>query len=234
MDLLNCFRLRNDVFNREFRGINNLEYDFDAFDAASDHIIIVHKESARIVGTYRLNSTLYSNTFYTLTEFQIGDFQLLPSPVLELGRACIHKDHRRGIVISLLWRGIAEYMKISKCRTMIGCSSIKISEAREAALVFQYLEKSNHLDTRYYAKPLPDYELSQFAVWQEYFKNNFDEKLAQEAEELIPSLLRSYLKLGAKIIAEPAFDNEFNCIDLLTILEKDQLLQTAGRKFGVA
>lgn len=230
-ELIECFRLRNEVFNREFRGVNNLEYDFDDFDSACDHIIILHRESQKIVGTYRLNSTLFSKSFYTLTEFEIKNFRSLPGPILELGRACIQKDHRRGIVISLLWRGIAEYMKLSNSRTLIGCSSIKICDSREAALVYQYLSSKGHLDTRFGAKPKPNYEMDNFAVWHEYLRVHYNEKLALEAENLLPSLLKSYLKMGAKIMAEPAFDQDFNCIDLLTVLEKDKLLETAGKRF---
>jgi putative hemolysin len=232
-ELIDCFRLRNEVFNREFRGVKNLEYDFDEFDSICDHIVILHKESNKIVGTYRLNSSLFSKKFYTLSEFDIKHFRSLPGPVLELGRACIQKEHRRGIVISLLWRGIAEYMKISNSRTLIGCSSIKICDSRGAALVYQYLSDKGHLDSRYCAKPKPKYEMDHFAVWHEYLRDHYSERLETEAESLIPPLLRSYLKLGAKIFAEPAYDQDFNCIDLLTVLERDQLMKTAGKKFGL-
>ncbi|MEY4615706.1 MAG: hypothetical protein RJB66_666 [Pseudomonadota bacterium] len=230
-ELLQCLRLRNEVFNREFRSVTHLEYDFDAFDSHCDHIIILHQPTQKVVGTYRLNSTLFSKKFYTFTEFEIKHFRSLSGPVLELGRACIQKDHRRGIVISLLWRGIAEYMKISNSKTLIGCSSIKISNSREAALVYQYLSHKGHLDFRYCAKPRAKYEMDSFAVWYEYMKEHYSERLEQEAESLLPPLLKSYLKFGSKIIAEPAFDEDFDCIDLLTVLDKDNLLKTSGKKF---
>jgi putative hemolysin len=138
------------------------------------------------------------------------------------------------MVIALLWKGIAEYMNLSKAQTLIGCSSVKVSHSRDAALIFHYLSTQGHLCTQFGAQPTPDFEMDQFATWYDYFRENFSESLANEAEEMLPSLLKSYLKMGAKIIAEPAFDKDFNCIDLLTMLEKDQLLKSAGKKFGVA
>lgn len=232
-ELLECFRLRDEVFNIEFRSIESQKYDFDQFDAQCDHIIIVHKETKKIVGTYRLNSSLHSKSFYTESEFDIRHLKYLKGPILELGRACIHKDHRRGGVISLLWKGIAEYMNLSNAQTLFGCSSIKVTDSRDAALIYQYLAINGHIDPRYCVKPQPNYEMHNFAVWLEYFQESFSDSLAEEAEKLIPSLLKSYLKIGAKIISEPALDTDFNCVDLLTLLQREKLSKSAEKKYGV-
>jgi putative hemolysin len=232
-ELIECFTLRDMVFNKEFRGLENTEYDFDEFDSQCDHIIIVHKDSQKIVGTYRLNSSLYTNRFYTEQEFAIPNLGQMRGPVLELGRACIHREHRRGGVISLLWKGIAEYMNTSKAQTLFGCSSVKVSDSRDAALIYQHLKSTGHLDLSFGAKPQAEYEMQGFAVWAEYFQQNFTEVLTSEADSLVPSLLKSYLKMGAKVIAEPAFDAEFDCIDFLTLLPRDHLSKTAEKKYGV-
>jgi putative hemolysin len=232
-ELIECFRLRDEVFNKEFRGLTNTRFDFDQFDSQCDHIIIVHKETDTIIGTYRLNSSLYSTDFYTEQEFQLDQVSRLKGPILELGRACIQKDHRRGGVISLLWRGIAEYMNLSKSQILFGCSSVKVTDPRDAALIYQYLNHKGHLDLSYNAKPQANYEMLEFKTWSEYFEQNMTEALISEAESMVPSLLRSYLKIGAKIIAEPALDEDFNCIDFLTLLERDKLTKSAEKKYGV-
>lgn len=231
--LIECFKLRDEVFNKEFRGLTNTEYDFDQFDSVCDHIAIVHQASKAIVGTYRLNSSLYSKSFYTEQEFEIRNLDFLKGPILELGRACIKKEHRKGTVMNLLWRGIAEYMNRSNSQTLFGCSSVKITDAREAALIYQYLKVKGHLDFRYRAKPQPAYEMEGFAIWLEYLQQDFSDALLTEAEEFLPSLLKSYLKIGAKIIAEPAFDEDFNCVDFLTLLDREQLSKTAEKKYGI-
>ncbi len=234
-DLIQCFTLRNEIFNKEFRGLHNLKYDCDEFDETCDHITIYHTDSNKLVGTYRLNSTLYSDKFYTSQEFKISNLINLynNTPILELGRACIDKDHRRGIVISLLWKGIAEYMNLSQSQSLFGCSSVKVTEVRDAALVYQYLFVNGHVDPYYAVRPQKNYEIKNFGLWFEYFQKNYSESLAQEASAKIPSLLKSYIKMGAKIIAEPALDEDFNCIDLLTLLHRDQLPQSTAKKFGV-
>jgi putative hemolysin len=48
------------------------------------------------------------------------------------------------------------------------------------------------------------------------------------AEVKVPKLLRTYLALGARIAAPPAWDRAFGTIDFLTVLDL-KLLSTAAR-----
>lgn len=195
--------------------------------------MIVHKPTKEVVGTYRLNLSTHFESFYTNQEFSLGQYPTTSATLLELGRACIEKNHRRGIVISLLWKGIAEYMNLSGAQTLFGCSSVKVTEARESALIYTYLKNNQHLNLSYGAKPRASYSVPQLNVWLEYFEKNYHDALNKEAESLIPSLLKSYLKMGAKIIAEPALDEDFNCIDFLTLLQRENLTPLAEKKYGV-
>jgi putative hemolysin len=232
-ELIESFKLRHEVFNQEFRGIEGDGLDFDKYDYFFDHLIIVHKESKKIIGTYRLNCSSFSKESYTALEFDISLLRLQAGPHLELGRACIHRNYRKGSVISLLWRGIAEYMNKSKSNTLFGCSSLKINSAREAALVFKYLMDQGHMTLEFPCKPTKDYLMKDFDAWYTFFKDGLSEKQAQEANDLVPSLLKSYLNLGAKIACEPAYDKEFACIDLLTVLKKENLAISLAEKFQV-
>jgi putative hemolysin len=54
-----------------------------------------------------------------------------------------------------------------------------------------------------------------------------------EAEKLIPSLVKMYLKMGAKIVCHPAYDKEFKCIDLLTVLKTQELEASLAKRFQV-
>ena len=47
--------------------------------------------------------------FYSAQEFDFNPFCKLGEEVIELGRACVHRDHRSTDVLYLLWRGIAQY-----------------------------------------------------------------------------------------------------------------------------
>jgi putative hemolysin len=233
-ELIESFKLRHEVFNQEFRGLDWDGMDFDKYDYYFDHLLIIHQETSKIIGTYRLNCSTFSNKSYTGQEFDISLLRLQQGPFLELGRACIHKDFRKGSVISLLWRGIAEYMNQSSSNILFGCSSVKISNAREAALVFKYLQDQALVTHQYLCKPTKQFKMKHFEAWYHYFNRGLNTKQIEEAQVLIPSLLKSYLKLGAKVAAEPAYDVEFNCIDLLTVLKKDDLDQSLVQKYKVA
>lgn len=234
-ELIESFRLRHEVFNQEFRGMDGVGLDFDKFDYHFDHLVIVHKDLKQIIGTYRVNCSKFSKASYTATEFELQQlFAENEGPFLELGRACIHKDYRKGSIISLLWRGIAEYMKLSGASILFGCSSLKITTAREAALVHKYLVDQGLVTDKYACLPTKKFTMPDFSNWYAYFQKGLSEKQVEEAEELMPSLLKSYLKLGAQVACEPAFDEEFNCIDLLTILRKEDLAQSLANRLQIA
>ena len=232
-ELIESFKLRYQVFNNEFKGIDKLGLDFDRFDSIFDHLIIYHKESQQVIGTYRLNCTNHFANSYTGLEFDLQPLLRSNGPYLELGRACIKKEFRKGSVITLLWRGIAEYMNLSATNVLFGCSSLKISNAREAALVFRFLEEQGLLSTEFDCQPTRKFQMKNLEAWINYFENGLKSYQIEEAKDLIPSLLSSYLKLGAKVASLPAFDEEFNCIDLLTVLKKQDLSNSLAQKLQV-
>ena len=108
-------RLRFRVFNLELREGLEESYlsgrDLDPFDAQCHHLVVEHRPSGRIIGTYRIQTTEMAEAargFYTDTEF---DLSRLPREILneavEVGRACIAKEHRLKPVLFLLWKGLA-------------------------------------------------------------------------------------------------------------------------------
>ena len=232
-ELIESFRLRNQVFNNEFKGHDKDGLDFDKFDYFFDHLVIYHKDSEQVIGTYRLNCTTQFTQSYTGLEFDLKPLQHANGPYLELGRACIKKEFRKGSVISLLWRGIAEYMNLSGAQLLFGCSSLKMSNAREAALVFRYLEQQSQLSTAFVCEPTKKFQMKNLDAWMNYFENGLTPYQITEAQDLIPSLLNSYLKLGAKVAGPPAFDEDFNCIDLLTVLKKEDLSKCLADKLQI-
>jgi putative hemolysin len=232
-ELIQCFRLRHLVFNNEFRGWTQGGLDFDKFDSRFDHLVIIHKKTNEVIGTYRLSYSENIRSSYTGLEFDLSRLQYFGGPYLELGRACIEKSHRRGVVISLLWRGIAEYMNLCGAQTLYGCSSLKINHAREAALVYRYLEQEKAISELPLCSPTKKFTFTDLDAWLEYFKSPLEDYQVSEAQSLIPPLLSSYLKMGAKIMAKPAFDSDFDCIDMLTVLNRSDLSALTERKFKV-
>jgi len=50
-------------------------------------------------------------------------------------------------------------------------------------------------------------------------------------ETKVPKLLKTYIAVGARICAPPAWDREFGTIDFLTLLDLAQLSPAAGSRF---
>ncbi len=237
-ELLECFKLRDEVFNQEFKGLPNSSLDFDRFDFHFDHLIILNKQINKVIGTYRLRCfedlILEHQHSYTALEFNLHNINDFDGPYLELGRACIKREYRKGSVISLLWRGIAEYMQLSGANIMFGCSSVKIANAREAALLFSFLKEQNQVALNMRCSVQSKFLMDGLIEWLEYFSVGLKDYQIEEAQKLMPSLLKSYLNMGAKVGGLPAFDRDFQCIDLITVLRKSNLSKALADRFQLS
>jgi len=108
--------LRFQVFNLELNEGLADSYvtglDADPFDAVCDHLLVEHVDSRQIVGTYRLqmgSGAAKNLGYYCEQEFEFGVYEPLRNQIVELGRACVHRQHRNLFVLGLLWKGIADY-----------------------------------------------------------------------------------------------------------------------------
>lgn len=232
-ELIEALRLRYQVFHREMLGKSKpTGIDVDEYDFICDHLAIIEKKTGRLIGTYRLNCSLFSQSFYSSQEFNLRRVLEEPGAKLELGRACIHKDFRKGLVISLLWRGIAEYMAATDSKILFGCASIKTESARETALLYHYFQKDSRFHPNYWCPPTLQYSMPNLELWIEKFSKGISAEELSTVEAMIPPLARAYLKAGAYLGGEPAYDPEFKCIDFLTILPRENLNKILWRKYG--
>src|SRR6476620_7259278 len=124
-------RLRFGVFNLELgEGLQEAHLsgrDADDLDSVCAHLIVEYGPTREVVGTYRLQSGINARDnlgYYSEREFDFWPYETLRNEILELGRACIHREHRSTDVLYLLWRGIAAYALQCKSRYLIGCSSL--------------------------------------------------------------------------------------------------------------
>ena len=214
-DRLAAFRLRFLVFNLELsEGLDTAHatgYDTDEFDAICDHLIVEHPGSGKVVGTYRLQTGAVASAnagYYGEREFDFTPYKRLGDSVIELGRACVHRDHRSSEVLYLLWRGIAQYAIKHGGRYLIGCSSLTSQDAAHGAAVYRAMRE--HLaEPQLRTTPQPDFVMALVS--------------SQNANDKIPKLLRAYLAVGAKICGPPAIDREFKTIDFLTLMDLETL-----------
>jgi putative hemolysin len=217
--------LRFEVFNLELNEGLPQSYatgrDADPFDAVCDHLLVEHVATRQIVGTYRLQTgrnAAKNLGYYSAQEFEFSVFEPLRAEIIELGRACVHKQHRNLIVLGLLWKGIADYAKERGARYLLGCSSITSQDAAVGASAYAELCRKKHIaDIQWQTRPMAKYACAL-------------DRLAEDGAA-IPKLLRAYLTIGAKICGPPALDHEFQTIDFLTMVDLQQLTPSARERF---
>ena len=165
MEIRAAQTLRFEVFNLELNEGLAQSYasglDEDPFDAVCDHLIIEHRLSRQIVGTYRLQTGVNAAAklgYYSAQEFDFQPYEASRREIIELGRACVHIQHRNLIVLGMLWKGIADYAQQRSARYLLGCSSITSQDPPAGASAYTELCRKNLATPSWRTLPLPEYE----------------------------------------------------------------------------
>src|SRR5438552_10771982 len=139
-------QLRFEVFNLELGEGLAESYatglDVDPFDEFCDHLIVEELATSEIVGTYRLQPGQLAAAnlgYYSEREFDFAPYEPFRCEMIELGRACVHADHRNFNLLHLLWRGIAHYAVERNPRTPTRRSSIASHTPPDAIAAFAKL-----------------------------------------------------------------------------------------------
>lgn len=221
-DILGAQKLRWRVFADELGArlpSRTPGIDRDLYDPHCEHLIVREEETGRIVGTYRILSPEAARRvggYYSDNEFDLTRLAHLRSQLVEVGRSCIDPDYRSGFVISLLWAGLARYMKRNGYEYLMGCASIGMRDGgHNAVAIYNALaEQLAPLEYRVFPRcPLPLARL--------------DAAVRPE----LPPLLKGYLRAGAWVCGEPAWDPDFNTADLLLLLSMSRVKDRYARHF---
>lgn len=230
-------RLRFKVFNIEMGEGLESSYqtglDTDHFDLFCEHLLVEEKASRRIVGTYRMQSgeTAAQNLgYYSEQEFYFAPYEPLRAGILELGRASIDREHRTPEVLTLLWRGIAQYATDMGLRYLIGCSSLNSQDPSEGWQMYHQLEHYR-VSPEFGTVPTATYACPTEQEGANAQPLPCDQKSSLPSLPKVPKLLRTYLAIGARICAPPAWDREFGTIDFLTLLDLKLLSPSARNHF---
>ncbi len=190
--------------------------DIDLFDAYCEHVLVradaEDGEPGPVVGTYRVltpTAAKRAGGLYSDTEFDLTRLRSLRPRVAEIGRSCVHADHRSGGAILSLWGALAEFLARNGLDTVIGCASVSMRDGGHFAASLWKQLAATHLapiDCRVRPRlPLPV------------------EHLRQDLQVEPPALIRGYLRCGAKLMGEPAWDPDFNTADLPLLLRTADL-----------
>lgn len=203
-------RLRFDVFAREMGARLNSPiagHDVDLFDDYCEHLLVRDVGTQQVVGTYRVLTPAQARrvgSTYSDTEFDLTRLRSLRARMVELGRSCVHPEHRHGGVILALWGALAEFMVRNQLDTMIGCASIPmlhngVVSGDAAASIWRQVSRTHLAPIDYHVRPRLPLPI---------------DKLDSTLDIEPPALIRGYLRLGAKVLGAPAWDPDFNTADL--------------------
>ena len=216
-------RLRYKVFAEEMRArLPSREpgIDCDSFDPYCDHLLVRDTATNEVVGTYRVLSSAQAKrvgSLYSDEEFDLVRLAHLRDRMVEVGRSCVHADYRNGATIALLWSGLGEYMIEHGYDHLIGCASISMADGGHvAASVFNRIKRDYLSPVEYRVFPRCPLPLA---------------ALNGSLAAPTPPLIKGYLRLGAYVCGEPAWDPDFNTADLLILLPLSRLAPRYRKHF---
>ena len=191
-------------------------HDIDLFDDYCEHLLVRDAASQEVIGTYRVLTPAQARRIgstYSDLEFDLTRLRSLRERMVELGRSCVHPDHRHGGVIMALWGALAEFMVRNQLDTMIGCASIPmmhngVVSGDTAASIWRQVSKTHLASAEYHVRPRVPLPVNQ---------------LNSDLEVEPPALIKGYLRLGAKVLGAPAWDPDFNSADLPMLMRIQDL-----------
>ena len=212
-------RLRYQVFAQEMgaRLSSKLAgHDVDLFDDYCEHLLVRDGETDQVIGTYRVltpEQAKRAGCFYSDTEFDLTRLRSVRSRMVELGRSCVHPDHRHGGVIMALWGALAEFMFRNQLDVMVGCASIPmlhngVVSGDVAASIWRKVQNKHMASVEFHVRPRLPLPVEEF-----------DQTLQVDP----PALIKGYLRLGAKVLGAPAWDPDFNTADLPMMMRIEDL-----------
>lgn len=228
-DLAGAQRLRYQVFVAELGGDGPLvdhqaRLERDSLDPYFDHLVLIdnHRDPAgldHVVGAYRVlpgDRRAAAGRFYSETEYDLRPLLASGRTLLELGRSCVHADHRGGPAMFHLWNGLAEYVLDRGIEVLFGVASFHGTDIAALAAPLSLLHH-HHLappEMRVTARA-PNRQSMDLIPPQA-----LDHRAALAAT---PALIKAYLRLGGFVGEGAWIDRAFNTTDVCLVMDTGQM-----------
>ena len=199
-------------------------HDMDLFDDFCEHLLVRDAASREVIGTYRVLTPAQAKrvgSTYSDTEFDLTRLRSVRERMVELGRSCVHPQHRHGGVIMALWGALADFMQRNRLDVMIGCASIPmwhngVISGDAAASIWQQLKLTHLAPVEFQVRPRLPLPVEQMDC---------------SLQVAPPALIKGYLRLGARILGAPGWDPDFNSADLPMMMRIEDLPSRYSRHF---
>lgn len=232
-DLRGAQRLRYAVFVQEL-GAQGAGADhesgleFDEFDAHVDHLLLIDPQrdvaggDDHVIGAYRLMSDRVAadlGRFYSEAEFDLTPLRRSGRRLIELGRSCVHRDHRRGAAMLHLWNALAAHVIDGGFEVLFGVASFPGADpvAHAPALAWLSAHHRTPAPLRVSVQPGPNALAMDGAG-----------DAGCDATAAIPPLIRAYLRLGGTVGEGAYLDHDFNTTDVFLMVDTSAM---SGRAF---
>ncbi|MEM6491148.1 MAG: GNAT family N-acyltransferase [Pseudomonadota bacterium] len=228
-------RLRYRVFyqERDAQPVGEMareERDFDDFDPVCDHLLVIDESRSgdeAVVGCYRFMRRAGADAlgrFYTSGEYDIQKLLDADLELMELGRSCIAADYRNKASMTLLWRGIGQYVLRYDVGMMFGCASLPGVDTAALAPALSYLHHRHLAPEPFRVRALEDL----FTPMDETPIDAVDERRVLAG---LPPLIKGYLRLGGYVGDGAVIDHQFNTTDVCVMVKTDQVTDKYYRHY---
>lgn len=199
--------------------------DVDLYDPHCEHLLVravpLGDDTGPVVATYRVllpEAAKKLGGLYAEQRFDLTRLRAHRPKLAELGRACVHPDHRRGTALLMMWGEIVATLARHGVDYALGSVSLCARDGgTHAWAVWQHVA-AQHL------APLE---------WQVRSRSPLPRPLRPHTGEVaVDPLLRGYLKLNGQLLGEPAWDGDFQCADLPVMVRLDALPGRFRRSLG--
>ena len=227
-DVQACQQLRYLTFISQ-RGLGDTARpgaDHDEFDPLCQHLMVEDGRTGQLACCFRMLplkdgseiARTYSAKYYELSA--LADY---PGRMVEMGRFCIHPNHRGPCVLRVAWAAMTKFVEEEEVELMFGCSSFMGVDAEEYADAFALL-KERHLAPSRWLPRIKAPNVFRFAAMLGLRKP--DMKLALSR---MPPLLRTYLVMGGWVSDHAVIDNELNTLHVFTGIETARVPKPRAR-----
>jgi len=220
-DVVAAQRLRYHSFIRDTGAApRDDELDSDAFDAACAHVLVELAESDTLVCCFRLMpfengrdiARSYSAQYYNLGA--LADF---PARMVEMGRFCVHPEHRNPHILRVAWQAMTRYVDANRIEMLFGCSSFEGADAEAHADALALL-RARHLAPRRWLPRPKAAKIFRFGALLRWRQPD-----PRQGMMRMPPLLRGYLSLGGWVSDHAVIDEDMNTLHVFTGVEMSRV-----------
>jgi len=237
-DIRAAQRLRYRVFVEEL-GSDGAMVDHDArlevdqFDPHYLHYMAIDPARSddpldQCIAVYRLmpdDKRPLVGAFYSEGEYDLSALLNSDKKLLELGRSCIEPSYRGGGILFKMWAGMAKYVLDEGFDILFGTASFHGTDATEHAQALSLLHH-DHLAPEHIRPQALGEEAHSMDLIE---ASELDKKAATRA---LPSLIKSYLRLGGTVGAGAWVDQAFNTIDVMLLVDTSDVTERQRAMFA--